>query len=105
MNTHALVVIVAALAVSGCERHSGAVQQGQTPTSVATSAALVGRYQAVAMPRGPGTGLDSVLIVDTRDGHLWQWLGSAGAGPLMLRYIGHLTPGNHMGDIVEQKRD
>ena len=62
MNTHALVVIVAALAVSGCERHSGAVQQGQTPTSVATSAALVGRYQAVAMPRGPGTGLDSVLI-------------------------------------------
>jgi hypothetical protein len=105
MNTHAFIAIAAAFAISGCERHPVAVQHGQTPTSVSTLSAPVGRYQAVAMPRGPGMAFDSVLIVDTRDGHLWQWSGSPSAGGQMLRYMGHVTPSGHMGDIIEQKGD
>jgi hypothetical protein len=101
MNTHAFIAIAAAFAVSGCQRHAD--QQQQAPTSVPTSS--VGRYQAVAVPRSPGSGFDSVLILDTRDGDLWQWIGSPGSGPLMLRYMGHLRPGSHMGDIVQQNRD
>src|SRR5215469_4054704 len=98
MNTHAFVAIVAAVAISGCGKHSAAVQQGQTP-------APIGRYQAVAMPRSPGEGFDSALIVDTRDGHLWQWLGSPSSGPQTIRYMGQVTPSAHMGDVIEQKGD
>jgi hypothetical protein len=98
MNTYAFTAIAAAFAISGCERHPVAVQQGQTP-------APVGRYQAVAMPRSPGEGFDSVLIVDTRDGHLWQWIGSPSSGPQALRYMGQVTPRGHMGDVIEQKGD
>jgi hypothetical protein len=105
MNTQAFIAIVAAFAICGCARQPVAVQQRQTSASGPTSLAPVGRYQAVAVSRTPGSGLDSVLIVDTRDGDLWQWLGPAGPGPVMLRYMGHLTPGGHMGDVIEQKSD
>jgi hypothetical protein len=98
MNTHAFLAIAAAFAVSGCARHPIAAQQGPTP-------APVGRYQAVAMTRSPGSGFDSALIVDTRDGHLWQWFGSTSSGPQTLRYMGQVTPGRHMGEVIEQKGD
>jgi hypothetical protein len=103
MNTHAFIAIAAAFALAGCGRHPIAAHPGQPPSSGQTSAP-VGRYQAVAIARTPGSEFDSVLIVDTRDGHLWQWVGSPTAGPQAVRYMGQVTPSGHMGDIIEQKK-
>ena len=76
----------------------------------------VGRYQAISLSQGGRSGdrgalTAKVLIVDTRDGHLWVWsenellvqkdqdvrrYGNA------LIYQGRVKPGKHMGEIVEQ---
>jgi hypothetical protein len=45
----------------------------------------VGRYQATPLSAG------GVLVLDTRDGHLWRWDG-AGKSPAGLVYVGRVTP-------------
>ena len=54
----------------------------------------VGRYQMVVTESNAG--VSSVLIIDTRDGHLWQWTDShpiAQQPKEWVIYLGKLTPG------------
>jgi hypothetical protein len=70
----------------------------------ASSAAAdeVGRFQAIQLP---GSSSDAVLILDTRDGHMWRvWQGGAstiGTEPKepSVRYIHRLAPGEHSGQL------
>ncbi len=60
----------------------------------------VGRYQMVALPNHPGSFDSRVLILDTRDGHLWQWWevptvggGVKGMNGSGISYLGKVVPG------------
>jgi hypothetical protein len=68
----------------------------------ATGDEPVGRYQMVTLPALPGTFASRVMILDTRDGHLWQWwetpaVGS-GAASTGITYLGKVAPGGQIGD-------
>ena len=71
-------------------------------------AADVGRYQAVALPKGEGHGPDEVLILDTSEGHIWSWseypsYADGKKGGRFLIYQGKVKPGKKMGDIIEKQ--
>ncbi len=69
----------------------------------------VGRYQAIAVPQPTNAvGSGQILLLDTRDGQVWEWWSSptmgnvpGGAG---ITYMGKLTPGTKPGDIVQRFR-
>jgi hypothetical protein len=113
VNTYASVTVAftAALVVSACDRFSTCDRpltvklEGQERAS---SVPLIGRYQAVVLPKGSSSSLtDSVFVLDTRDGDLWEWEESASMGAykggVFLRYMGHLTPGTAIGDVLQKK--
>src|SRR5437879_3229687 len=55
----------------------------------------VGRYQMAVTENNAGA--SSVLILDTRDGHLWEWTKShpiAQQPKEWIAYVGKLTPGS-----------
>lgn len=78
--------------------------------SLGANAAETGRYQA--LPLGAENSKESprVLIVDSRDGHLWVWSENAlttdesGARKVgtALVYQGKLRPGNKAGELIER---
>jgi hypothetical protein len=57
----------------------------------------VGRYQMVTLPQLPGSFESRVMILDTRDGHLWQWWQLPAVGGSQpssgISYLGKVTPG------------
>lgn len=53
----------------------------------------VGRFQAVRLDGS------SVIVLDTRDGHLWAWAFGKEGG--FITYQGRVFPGLRMGDVVE----
>ena len=55
-------------------------------------AAETGRFAAVRVDNS------SVLLLDTRQGHLWVW--TFGAKGSFTTYQGQLLPGLNMGDVV-----
>ena len=58
-----------------------------------------GRYQALKLPLE--TASVSVLIIDTKEGHLWVW-GADSSGKLWdMTYMGKARPGQKMGDLIE----
>lgn len=65
-----------------------------------------GRYQAVPI-YNPSDGSGKVLILDTYNGQLWQWVevgaSTGGAAGRFLIYQGQLRPGKRMGEIVDQQ--
>jgi hypothetical protein len=68
----------------------------------------VGRYQMAPLPALPGSYANRVMIIDTRDGHLWQWWetpavgsGSPSSG---ITYLGKVTPGNSTGEAASGRR-
>jgi len=65
-----------------------------------------GRYQAVPI-YNPSDGAGKVLILDTHNGQLWQWVeigaSTGGAAGRFLVYQGQLRPGKKMGEIVDQQ--
>jgi hypothetical protein len=72
--------------------------------------APLGRYQMVPLPARPGSFDNRVMILDTRDGHLWQWwevpavgggLGGVNSG---ITYMGKVVPGSSAGDTVPVRR-
>lgn len=72
------------------------------------------RYQAIAIPGdasgGPGGTVSSrVLILDSRDGHIWTWAENEtiyeGETPrigTVLIYQGKLRPGERPGEVLER---
>ncbi len=63
----------------------------------------VGRYQMVPLPSRPGSFDNRVMILDTRDGHLWQWweapvIGSTNSGGRGMIYMGKVVPGSAAGE-------
>jgi len=57
----------------------------------------VGRYEMVALPKQPGSYDNRVMILDTADGHLWQWWEAPAVGSSApssgITYLGKVTPG------------
>jgi hypothetical protein len=69
-------------------------------SSPAFADGVAGRYQAIVVPR-PGAE-PRVLLLDTRDGQLWQWWHlDSGEGDTGITYLGKLVPGTKAGDVVE----
>jgi len=98
VNIHASVaaIVAAAVAVSGCDRIA---------ESQARGAGGAGRYQVVALTNG-SRNENTVFLLDTRDGDMWEWdeyavadIGYASTG-MSLQYIGRLTPGKEMGQVI-----
>jgi hypothetical protein len=63
----------------------------------------VGRYQMVPLPARPGSFDNRVMILDTRDGHLWQWweapvVGGGNSGGRGIIYMGRVVPGSAAGE-------
>jgi hypothetical protein len=66
----------------------------------------VGRYQAIALPRTESTSYTSVMILDTKEGHLWVWTSQPSIGQtrggVYLRYMGKVRPGKIIGELIEK---
>ena len=67
----------------------------------------VGRYQAIAIPQPANAiGSGSILLLDTRDGQVWQWWQSTAIGNIAagsgITYLGKLIPGTAPGEIVQR---
>ena len=64
----------------------------------------VGRYEMVTLPSKPGSYDNRVMILDTADGHLWQWWEAPAMGSLApssgITYLGKITPGNIPGETL-----
>jgi hypothetical protein len=68
-----------------------------------------GRYQAIAIPQASNSiSSGNVLLLDTRDGHVWEWwhsptMGNV-AGGAGITYMGKLIPRGAPGEIVQRYR-
>jgi hypothetical protein len=72
----------------------------------ANAADDVGRYQMVEIPKTSSTSYQSVMILDTKEGHLWEWVslpavGAQTPGSSFIRYQGKVKPGKTVGEIIE----
>ena len=78
--------------------------------AVTTYAEEVGRYQAIALStEGKTKGAFEVLILDTKEGHMWVWTYlTAGTGErnggITILYSGKVAPGKQIGTIIDQIR-
>ena len=73
-------------------------------SAVAAEPSENGRYQAVTVEMG-GTGLTpEVLILDTRDGHLWRYWQEPRMGKTQgsegVKYLMQLRPGTKPGEVI-----
>ena len=60
----------------------------------------VGRYQVVPL----GTS-DAVVVIDTKEGHLWTWTGNPRVpteGYVGIIYQGIVVPGKKTGEVIDQ---
>ena len=67
----------------------------------------VGRYQMAVLPPAPGSFDTRVMIIDTRDGNLWQWweapaVGNGGGAG--ITYLGKVVPGSSIGETIPTRR-
>ncbi len=65
-----------------------------------------GRYQMVRL-NNTDRGEASVMILDTANGDLWQWVAnpaakSSGDVKMKLIYMGHVEPGTRMGQVMDK---
>jgi hypothetical protein len=72
-------------------------------TPATSSAADVGRYQAIPLPKVQNQLGDMIMILDTSTGDLWEWwvgpaIGDSKASEGVV-YIGKMTPGSAPGEI------
>jgi hypothetical protein len=63
----------------------------------------VGRYQMIPLPAHPGSFDNRVMILDTRDGYLWQWweapvVGGSDSRSHGIIYMGKVVPGGAAGE-------
>ena len=68
----------------------------------------VGRYEIAPLPNKPGSYDNRVIILDTADGHLWQWWEAPAVGSSVpssgITYLGKVTPGNAPGETQPTRR-
>jgi hypothetical protein len=68
----------------------------------------VGRYEMVTLPNKPGSFDNRVMILDTADGHLWQWWEAPAVGSLVassgITYLGKVVPGTAAGETMPAHR-
>ena len=68
----------------------------------------VGRYEMLALPNKPGSYDTRVMILDTADGHLWQWWEAPAVGSSApssgITYLGKVTPGSTPGETMPAHR-
>jgi hypothetical protein len=68
----------------------------------------VGRYEMVTLPDKPGSFDNRVMILDTADGHLWQWWEAPAVGSLLpssgITYLGKVIPGTTAGETMPAHR-
>jgi hypothetical protein len=64
----------------------------------------VGRYEMVTLPNKPGSFDNRVMILDTADGHLWQWWEVPAVGGMVpssgITYLGKVVPGSTPGETM-----
>lgn len=58
------------------------------------------RYQAIVIQEGPSP---RVLIMDTREGHLWTWTETIRASDQELRYQGKVRVGKRAGEVIQEQ--
>ena len=77
-------------------------------TQAQTTQNPVGRYEMVALPKQPGSYDNRVMILDTADGHLWQWWEAPAVGSSVpssgITYLGKVTPGPVPGETQPARR-
>jgi hypothetical protein len=68
----------------------------------------VGRYQMIALPNKPGSFDNKVMILDTADGHLWQWWEVPVVGSSVpssgITYLGKVSPGASSSETAPARR-
>lgn len=68
----------------------------------------VGRYEMVTLPTKPGSYDSRVMILDTADGHLWQWWEAPAVGSSApssgITYLGKVAPGAAVGETAPAHR-
>jgi hypothetical protein len=89
-------------------RISTLLAAGLVLVSGLAAAEETGRYQMIALPRASNESATSVMILDTRDGHLWQWQSEPSGGPTpggySLLYQGKVKPGKEVGEVIEKRQ-
>jgi hypothetical protein len=67
----------------------------------------IGQYQAVPLSQSAGGRIIRALILDTKNGHIWEWSNfTTNYGPYsILRYEGKLTPGQSVNPIPDYPGD
>lgn len=77
------------------------------PFSISNAADDVGRYQCIALPRAERTSFTEVVILDTKDGHIWTWTSQSGLNEMKggnhLTYEGQVKPGKKAGDKIDKR--
>ena len=73
-------------------------------SAIAAEPSENGRYQAVTIEMG-GTGLaHGVLILDTKDGHLWRYWQEPRMGKTQgsegVKYLMQIRPGTKPGEVI-----
>ena len=73
-------------------------------SAVAAKPSENGRYQAVTLELGGGGQTHEVLILDTREGHLWRYWQEPRMGKTQgnegVKYIMQVTPGAKPGEVI-----
>jgi hypothetical protein len=68
----------------------------------------VGRYEMVTLPTKPGSYDSRVMILDTADGHLWQWWEAPAVGSSVpssgITYLGKVAQGSAVGETTPAHR-
>jgi hypothetical protein len=70
---------------------------------------IVGRYQAMVVPKFNSTDPTEIMILDTQEGHIWRWseyskIQGVRQGGVWLIYQGQVKPGKTIGDVIDHKK-
>jgi hypothetical protein len=94
-----MAIIVSILALSALSLITPGLAHAENP---------VGRYEMIALPNKPGSFDNRVMILDTADGHLWQWWEAPAVGSSVpssgITYLGKVAPGTAAGETMPAHR-
>jgi hypothetical protein len=66
-----------------------------------------GRYQAIAIEMGGVGNISEVLILDTKDGHLWRYWNAPTMGNTPgsegVKYIMQISPATKPGEVIRSE--
>ena len=100
--------MVPVLTQGGCMRNLSVAVLLSIAAQAASAADEVGRYQAIPLPKSNNDISQTVVIIDTKEGYLWEWVSTPPVGRIpdgyYLRYQGRVRPGKAIGEVVDQKQ-